>query len=241
MWTENSSYQNSINQSTSETGNDNHQCRLNSLEEKQSDDTNAVEMTVVQQPGNTSSDGTIDLAADDNGSHHVVSATTTIMDAPPPEAVPAAVHDGGGGYSDAAYKIRVEAEIREELAHPDDVFITEAQYKLDRECAEFAARAHLEGKTVDLQVAKTAFYLSSFHFKDSNHSMTLYTDPSPGARRQEWVDFVRRRNDGYVLHLWDQRIAIMLTLKNSATNTFQPRFFCCNDESVHAVGRWQSS
>ena len=89
MWTENSSYQNSINQSTSETGNDNHQCRLNSLEEKQSDDTNAVEMTVVQQPGNTSSDGTIDLAADDNGSHHVVSATTTIMDAPPPEAVPA--------------------------------------------------------------------------------------------------------------------------------------------------------
>jgi hypothetical protein len=233
VWTENSSYQNSIiNQSTSETGNDNNQCRLNSLEEeKQSaanvDDTNAaVEMTVVQQPGNqSSSDGTIDIAADDNGSHHVVIATTTIMDAPPPEAVPSAVHDGGGGYSDAAYRIRLEAEIREELAHPDDVFITEAQYKLDRECAEFAARAHLEGKTMDLQVAKTAFYLSSFHFKDSNHSMTLYTDPSPGARRQEWVDFVRRRNDGYVLHLWDQRIAIMLTLKNSATNTFQPRFF----------------
>jgi hypothetical protein len=165
----------------------------------------------------------IDLAADDNGSDCVIIAPTT-TDVPPTEAVPAAGHHGGG-YSDADYRIRVEAEIREELPHPDDVFITEAQYKLDRECAEFAARAHLEGKTVDLQVAKTAFYLSSFHFKDSNHSMTLYTDPSAGARRQEWVDFVRRRNDGYVLHLWDQRIAIMLTLKNSATNTFQLRFF----------------
>ena len=55
--------------------------------------------------------------------------------------------------------------------------------------------------------------------------MELYTDPSSGARRQEWVDFVHRQNDGYVLYLWDQRIAIMLTLKNYETNTFQPRFF----------------
>ena len=124
-----------------------------------------------------------------------------------------------------AYKARVEAEIIAELAHPDEVYITEAQYKLDRECAEFAVRAHREGRTVDLQVAKTIFYLSSFHFKEENHSMELYTDPSSGARRQEWVDFVRRQNDGYVLYLWDQRIAIMLTLKNYETNTFQPRFF----------------
>ena len=92
--------------------------------------------------------------------------------------------------------------------------------------AAFAARAHLEDKSVELQVAKTVFYLSSFHFKEDNHSMELYTDPSAGSRRQEWVDFVRRRNDGYVLYLlWDQRIAIMLTILNSDTNTFQPRFF----------------
>jgi hypothetical protein len=188
----------------------------------------------------------------DDGSHTAVtesenSATITAVDAapsnrdisppPPPPPLPlqacdvpkltttTVVQKDGGGWSDASYRARVEAEIREELAHPDDVFITDAQYKLDRECAEFAARAHLEGRTVDLQVAKTAFYLSSFHFKDTNHSMMLYTDPSPCSRRQEWVDFVRRRNDGYVLHLWDQRIAIMLTLKNSVTNTFQPRFF----------------
>ena len=125
----------------------------------------------------------------------------------------------------AAYKAKVAAEIKNELAHPDDVFITAAQYKLDRECAEFAARAHAEDKTVELQIANTIFYLSSFHFKEDNHSMRLYTDPSPSLRRQEWVDFVRRRNDGYVLHLWDQRIAVMLTLKSSETNTYQPRFF----------------
>ena len=228
MWTETSSNQHSIiQQSTSETGsNDDFQHCLNSLEDKELigvDNTNAVEKMTVVQPEKKSSDAMIDVLADDNCSDDVIIAPTA-TDAPPTEAVPAAGHHGGG-YSDAAYKIRVEAEIREELPHPDDVFITEAQYKLDRECAEFAARAHLEGKTMDLQVAKTAFYLSSFHFKDSNHSMTLYTDPSAGARRQEWVDFVRRRNDGYVLHLWDQRIAIMLTLKNSATNTFQPRVF----------------
>jgi hypothetical protein len=122
-------------------------------------------------------------------------------------------------------KAKAEAEVKEELAHPDDIYITQAQYKLDKECAAFAARAHLEDKSVELQVAKTVFYLSSFHFKEDNHSMELYTDPSAGSRRQEWVDFVRRRNDGYVLYLWDQRIAIMLTILNSDTNTFQPRFF----------------
>ena len=125
----------------------------------------------------------------------------------------------------AAYKAKIAAEINNELAHPDDVFITAAQYKLDEECAEFAARAHAEDKTVELQIANTIFYLSSFHFKEDNHSMRLYTDPSPSLRRQEWVDFVRRRNDDYVLHLWDQRIAVMLTLKSSETNTYQPRFF----------------
>lgn len=122
-------------------------------------------------------------------------------------------------------KAKAEAEVKEELAHPDDIYITQAQYKLDKECAAFAARAHMEDKTVELQVAKTVFYLSSFHFKEDNHSMELYTDPSAGSRRQEWVDFVRRRNDGYVLYLWDQRIAIMLTILNSDTNTYQPRFF----------------
>ena len=190
MWTENSSNQHSIiQQSTSETGsNDDFQHCLNSLEEKAPttgvDNTNAVEKTtVVQPPEKKSSDAMIDLVADDNGFDDFIIAPTA-TDARPTEAVPAAGHHGGG-YSDAAYRIRVEAEIREELPHPDDVFITEAQYKLDRECAEFAARAHLEGKTVDLQVANTAFYLSSFHFKDSNHSMTLYTHPSVGARRQE--------------------------------------------------------
>jgi len=122
-------------------------------------------------------------------------------------------------------KAKAEAEVKEELVHPDDIYITQAQYKLDKECAAFAARAHMEDKTVELQVAKTVFYLSSFHFKEDNHSMELYTDPSAGSRRQEWVDFVRRRNDGYVLYLWDQRIAIMLTILNSDTNTYQPRFF----------------
>jgi hypothetical protein len=144
----------------------------------------------------------------------VVTIPTDDEDAPPPVVAP-----------DKYNKAKIEAEVRDELTHPDDIFITQAQYKLDKECAEFAARAHLEGKTVDLQVAKTAFYLSSFHFKEDNHCMMLYTDPSAGSRRQEWVDFVRRRNDGYVLYLWDQRIAIMLTIKNSETNTYQPRFF----------------
>ena len=144
----------------------------------------------------------------------VVTIPTDDEDAPPPVVAP-----------DKYNKAKIEAEVRDELAHPDDIFITQAQYKLDKECAAFAARAHLEGKTVDLQVAKTAFYLSSFHFKEDNHCMMLYTDPSAGSRRQEWVDFFRRRNDGYVLYLWDQRIAIMLTIKNSETNTYQPRFF----------------
>ena len=99
------------------------------------------------------------------------------------------------------------------------------QYRADKECADFAVRAHLEDRTVDLKVAKTTFCLSSFHFKEDNHSMQLYTDPSAGSRRQEYVDFARRKNDDYVLCLWDQRIAIMLTILNSETNTFQPRFF----------------
>ena len=146
----------------------------------------------------------------------------TAIDLTTPEGNPPEKKDSWA----VAYKARIEAEIIAELAHPDEVYITEAQYKLDRECAEFAVRAHREGRTVDLQVAKTIFYLSSFHFKEENHSMELYyTDPSSGARRQEWVDFVRRQNDDYVLYLWDQRIAIMLTLKNYETNTFQPRFF----------------
>ena len=44
----------------------------------------------------------------------------------------------------AAYKAKVASEIKNELAHPDDVFITAAQYNLDAECAEFAATAHAE-------------------------------------------------------------------------------------------------
>ena len=125
----------------------------------------------------------------------------------------------------STYKAKIEAEIREELAHPEDIFITQLQYRADKECADFAVRAHLEDRTVDLKVAKTTFCLSSFHFKEDNHSMQLYTDPSAGSRRQEYVDFARRKNDDYVLYLWDQRIAIMLTILNSETNTFQPRFF----------------
>ncbi len=125
----------------------------------------------------------------------------------------------------STYEAKIEAEIREELAHPEDIFITQLQYRADKECADFAVRAHLEDRTVDLKVAKTTFCLSSFHFKEDNHSMQLYTDPSAGSRRQEYVDFARRKNDDYVLYLWDQRIAIMLTILNSETNTFQPRFF----------------
>ena len=125
----------------------------------------------------------------------------------------------------STYKSKIEAEIKEELAHPEDIFITQLQYRADKECAEFSVRAHLEGIMVDLKVAKTIFCLSSFHFKEDNHSMQLYTDPSAGSRRQEYVDFTRRKNDGYVLYLWDQRIAIMLTILNSETNTYQPRFF----------------
>jgi len=123
------------------------------------------------------------------------------------------------------YRAKVQAEIREELVHPDAVFITEQQYKLDRDCAVAATRAHTEGITVQLQVAQTSFYLSSFHFKGVNLSMTLYNDPSGSPRRLEWVDFDRRSKDGYVLYLWDQRIAIMLNLKNMDTNTYQTRFF----------------
>ena len=63
-----------------------------------------------------------------------------------------------------------QAEVREELVHPDAVFITEQQFKLDRDCAEAALRAHVEGITVNLQVAQTVFYLSSFHFKEENNS-----------------------------------------------------------------------
>ena len=88
-----------------------------------------------------------------------------------------------------------------------------------------ATRAHTDGITVQLQVAQTTFHLSSFHFKDVNPSMTLYNDPSGSPRRLEWVDFDRRSKDGYVLYLWDQRIAIMLNLKNVDTNTYQTRFF----------------
>ena len=139
----------------------------------------------------------------------------------------------------STHKAKIEAEIREELAHPEDIFITQLQYRADKECADFAVRAHLEDRTVDLKVAKTTFCLSSFHFKEDNHSMQLYTDPSAGSRRQEYVDFARRKNDDYVLYLWDQRIAIMLTILNSETNTFQPRFFFCNDKSVYATGRRQ--
>ena len=123
------------------------------------------------------------------------------------------------------YKAKMQAEIREELVHPDAVFITEQQYKLDRDCAVAATRAHTDGVTVQLQVAQTTFHLSSFHFKDINLSMTLYNDPSGSPRRLEWVDFDRRSKDGYVLYLWDQRIAIMLSLKNVDTNTYQTRFF----------------
>ena len=119
------------------------------------------------------------------------------------------------------YKAKMQAEIREELVHPDAVFITEQQYKLDRDCAVAATRAHTDGITVQLQVAQTTFHLSSFHFKDVNPSMTLYNDPSGSPRRLEWVDFDRRSKDGYVLYLWDQRIAIMLNLKNVDTNTYQ--------------------
>ncbi len=43
------------------------------------------------------------------------------------------------------YRAKVQAEIREELVHPDAVFITEQQYKLDRDCAVAATRAHTEG------------------------------------------------------------------------------------------------
>ena len=68
------------------------------------------------------------------------------------------------------YKAKVQAEVREELVHPDAVFITEQQYKLDRDCAVAATRAHTEGITVQLQVAQTTFYLSSFHFKGVNLS-----------------------------------------------------------------------
>ena len=32
-------------------------------------------------------------------------------------------------------KAKAEAEVKEELAHPDDIYITQAQYKLDKECA----------------------------------------------------------------------------------------------------------
>jgi hypothetical protein len=39
------------------------------------------------------------------------------------------------------------------------------------------------------------------------------------------VDFVRRRKDGYVLYLWDQRNAIMLSLLDAETNKYQTRFF----------------
>ena len=51
----------------------------------------------------------------------------------------------------------LQPEIPEELAHPDAVFITEEQFKLDRACAEAAIRAHVEGITVNLQVAQTIF------------------------------------------------------------------------------------
>ena len=119
----------------------------------------------------------------------------------------------------------LQAEILEELAHPDAVFITEEQFKLDRACAEAAIRAHVEGITVNLQVAQTIFYLSSFHFKEEHNSMKLYNDPSGTPRRLEWVDFVRRGNDEYVLYLWDQRNAIMLSLLDADTNKYQTRFF----------------
>ena len=118
-----------------------------------------------------------------------------------------------------------QAEVREELVHPDTVFITEQQFKLDRDCAEAALRAHVEGITVNLQVAQSTFYLSSFHFKEENNSMRLYNDPTGTPRRLEWVDFVRRRKDGYVLYLWDQRNAIMLSLLDADTNKYQTRFF----------------
>jgi hypothetical protein len=115
----------------------------------------------------------------------------------------------------------LQPEILEELAHPNAVFITEEQFKLDRACAEAAIRAHVEGITVNLQFAQTIFFLSSFHFKEENNSMKLYNDPSGTSRRLEWVDFVRRGNDKYVLYLWDQRNAIMLSLLDADTNKYQ--------------------
>ena len=54
--------------------------------------------------------------------------------------------------------------------------------------------------------------------------MRLYNDPTTGTpRRLEWVDFVRRRKDGYVLYLWDQRNAIMLSLLDADMNKYQTR------------------
>ena len=86
------------------------------------------------------------------------SDNSTAIDLTLPEGNPPEQKDGWA----VAHKARIEAEIMAELAHPDEVYITEAQYKLDRGCAEFAASTHREGRTLDLQVAKTIFYLSSF-------------------------------------------------------------------------------
>ena len=90
------------------------------------------------------------------------SDNSTAIDLTSPEGNPPEKKDSWA----VAHKARIKAEIIAELAHSDEVYITEAQYKLDRECAEFAVRAHREGRTVYLQVAKTIFYLSSFHFKE---------------------------------------------------------------------------
>ena len=193
-----------------------------------------VDTQQQQQCDNTSvtdnKDAVIDLTLqitadvvddDDNALQRTVSPVRTVVDyaAEDDESsllIPKTASD---------YRAKMQAEIREELPHPDAVFITEEQYKIDRDCAVAATRAHTEGITVKLQVARTTFHMSSFHFKDINSSMTLYNDPSGSPRRLEWVDFVRRSKDGYVLYLWDQRIAIMLNLKNMDTNTYQTRFF----------------